>query len=184
MSNLDNITQKILDDAQAEVQSILEEANAKKQAIVDGQLRAATTEVEKILERASREAGQIKERVIANGELRARDEILGAQRTVIARVFVKAKEELAKMDDKTLGETINARLAEVSLSKDAQVIVPKGKKASLSTLVKGNIQESDTLTSGFQIEEKGMRINYDFNQLVDYLKDDLEGEVHKLLAKK
>jgi len=91
MSNLDNLVQKILDDAKERANAIIEDANKVKEEVIDAKVREANEKKEKIIERATAEAELLKERVISSAELKVRNEKLKAKQTVIDRVFNLAK---------------------------------------------------------------------------------------------
>lgn len=56
MSNLDNLVQKILDDAKTQASAIVDEANKIKEDIINTRTKEAEERKRRILERAEQEA--------------------------------------------------------------------------------------------------------------------------------
>ena len=92
MSNIGNLTSKILKDAEVKRDNILAVAEEEKAKILNKKKDEAKTLEATMLEKAKSEAQTRKERVISSAELKARNEKLQAKQTVIQEVFEKAAE--------------------------------------------------------------------------------------------
>ncbi|MDO5688943.1 MAG: V-type ATP synthase subunit E [Tissierellia bacterium] len=184
MSNLENITQKILEDAKNKVKEI--ELNAKTEAenLIQSREEEANRVKETILKRAEAEAAQAKEKIISGATLKARDLQLMAKQTVMDRVFDLAKEAL-----KSLGEGEYAGFAEKVIAglklKGNELIIPQEGRAEAlkARFPKLNISSTDTVDSGFAILDGKTLLNYNFNDLVDFNRLELEGEIAERLFK-
>ncbi|NLJ78298.1 MAG: V-type ATP synthase subunit E, partial [Tissierellia bacterium] len=99
MSNLENLTRKILDEAKSQASVIDEESKRANDSIIDSRIREAEGEKRRILNRATSDADLLKERTISNAELKARNEKLGAKQQIIDRVFNIAEERLNNLDE-------------------------------------------------------------------------------------
>lgn len=183
MSNLDNITRKILEDANGKAEEIKKEAEVKAQEILQKKSQEADVMKAKMLDKAQVEAAQLKERIVANASLRARNELLEAKQSVIDRVLVSAKKSLLNLDDKDYKTFVTKIVSGQRLDPGTVLKVPTGKKQILA-FNEYKVEESQELSSGFQIVNNDMTINYDFNELIDYMKDDLEGDIVKIIDKK
>ena len=95
MSNLNNLTSKILKDAEDKKAVILSDAEGEKNKILSKKAGEASIEEKTILERAEREAASRKERIISGAELHARNEKLEAKQKVIKEVFQTSVKELS-----------------------------------------------------------------------------------------
>ena len=98
MSNLDNIINKILQDAQDEAKKIIEEVESEIAVLVGDSENKAQLEADKIVEKSRLESMQLKDRIISNSNLIARDMVLVAKQEVISMVFDRAKEKLKNLE--------------------------------------------------------------------------------------
>ena len=197
MSNVKNITSKILKDAEAGKENILAAAEEEKNKILSKKASSANEIAQEILEKAEIEAKSKKERVISGAKLKARNEKLAAKQEVIEEVFSKSVETLCKLNDREFVKFIKDSILSLNidgdetliLNEDGNKIVSKEVVAEINAELKakglkGEIKISETIGSfrgGFILEKGGVEINNTFESLVDSLKDQLEFEVAKVL---
>ena len=189
--SVNNITSKILRDAEGRKESILATAEEEKNKILSKKV-ASAKELEKEIEAKSK-----KERVISGAKLKARNEKLAAKQEVIEEVFSKSVETLCKLNDREFVKFIKDSILSLNidgdetliLNEDGNKIVSKEVVAEINAELKakglkGEIKISETIGSfrgGFILEKGGVEINNTFESLVDSLKDQLEFEVAKVL---
>ena len=184
MSNLENLVQKILDDAKKEADLITEEANKKKEEIVNLKVKEANEAKTRILEKASREAEMIKDRIISNAELSARDEKLNAKQVIIEKVFSLAKENLKSLNEDDFIKFLKGNIETMTLNGSEVLIVPEYMKEKVISLgLSLKVSEDETVESGFLIKNNNVIMNYSFESLVDFLREELEGEIAVKLFK-
>ncbi len=184
MSNLDNLVQKILDDAKSQASAIIDDANKTKEEIIDSKAREANENKKKIIERAASEASLLKERTISNAELKVRNEKLKAKQEVIDRVFNMAKERLKDLDQDRYISYLKSILKKLELSGQEVIVVPEKMRNKVKTLgLFPKVSEEETVDSGFLIKDKGIILNYTFDSLIDYYRDELETEIAQSLFK-
>lgn len=197
MSNINNLTSKILSDAEERKESILKEANEEKAKIVSKKEALAKSEEATMVEKAKTEAKTAKERIISGAELRSRNEKLTAKQAVIDKVFEKSIEKLCKMSDQEIKEFIKNKIVNADVVGDETIILnEKGnklvdanllKEINSELLVKGKKgeltinKEVRNFKGGFILEKDGIEINNTFEDLVNSERDDLEFEVAKVL---
>ena len=195
--SVNNITSKILRDAEGRKESILATAEEEKNKILSKKVASATELEKEILEKAEIEAKSKKERVISGAKHKARNEKLAAKQEVIEEVFSKSVETLCKLNDREFVKFIKDSILSLNidgdetliLNEDGNKIVSKEVVAEINTELKakglkGEIKISETIGSfrgGFILEKGGVEINNTFESLVDSLKDQLEFEVAKVL---
>ncbi len=194
MASINNLTSKIVSDAEEKKASILSEAQAQKDSIVSKKKSEAEKEEKVILERAKRDAATRKERIISGAELTARNEKLGAKQRVIAEIFDKSVEALCNISDAELKDFI----VESILSSDASgnqnlILNDRSAKVITSDVVdelnnklgsKMNVKVSaqkGNFKGGFILEKDGIEINNTFEALVNSVKDELGLEVAQVL---
>ncbi|HBT19626.1 MAG TPA: V-type ATP synthase subunit E, partial [Clostridiaceae bacterium] len=72
MSNLENLTEKILEEAKMQSDAMLREAKAFEDDVVMKKVKEAKEKKEKMLEKGRFEANLLKERIISNAEVNRR----------------------------------------------------------------------------------------------------------------
>lgn len=197
MSSLEHITSKIIKDAEENKASILVKANEESDKIVSKKVEEANRVSEELLEKAKMEAGNRKDRILSNAELKVRNNKLGAKRKEISNVFDKTIEELCNLSDEDYKNFIKNTILSLPVDGDEHLIVnSRGKElVSLDLLHEineglkaqgksGKITFSQTLGSfkgGFVLEKNKIEINSTFEALVDSLRDEMEFEVARVL---
>lgn len=184
MSNLENLVQRILDDAKEKANQIMEEANKAKEEIIALKEKEALDNKKKIIERAKREADLAKERIISGAELKVRNEKLLAKQKVLDRVFNLAKERLRALEEDKYISFLQNVIKGLNLKGDEVLVVPEHMKATVKELgIHPNVSEDESVDSGFLIKDKGIILNYTFDSLVEHYRDELETEIAQELFK-
>jgi V/A-type H+-transporting ATPase subunit E len=181
MSNLDNLTQKILDDARDKAEKILKESAQKNEEIVNSKVNEAKEISDRIIEKANIEANMITDRIISNAELRARDEKLKAKQNLIEKVFAEAKDRLKNINEDDYIKFVSSNIKAIDLKGTEEIVVPDRMKGKVRNILNLNVFENESIDSGFLIRDNDIIINFSFDSLVDYLRDELEGEIAKEL---
>lgn len=197
MSNINNLTSKILKDAEERKEKILVDAKEEKVEILKKRTNAAKSLEVEILKKAKLEAVTTKERVISSAELTARNEKLKAKQEIIKEIFEKSVVTLSKLDKQQHTSFIKNQILELNISGDEKLILnEEGKKIIDSSLLeeinkelsskgkKGSLTISSEVANfkgGFILEKGGIEINNTFEALVNSLKEELEFKVAKEL---
>lgn len=177
MSNLDNLTQKILGDAKRQAEAVMAEAAQRNEGIVSSRVREANDKKKRIVDRAALEASTMKDRAISNAELKVRDEILKAKQEIMDRVFRLAKDRLMKLDEDKYIKFLENAVKRLSLKGSEMLVLPEAMKNGAKALDLPIRISEDTVESGFLLKDKDIIINYTFDSLVDYLREELEVEI-------
>ena len=181
MSNLDNLTSKILADAKAQADKIVKDAQEKAQHKYDLEIKKINAKKETVLENARRDRELLSERIKSSANLKARNKKLEAKQAVIDKVIDKLKTKLVNMDEKKYINYLNQNIDKKTIAGKELIVkkefVGKVKKEFPGAKVKGN----EFVTSGFIIEENGIQENYTFEVKLDFMRDELEVEISKLL---
>lgn len=196
MSNLNNITSKIIKDAEEKRNEILNAAQVESDSIIAKETKKAKNLEVELIEKAKIEAKARENRVISNARLKVRNNELKAKQDMISKVFEKAVERLNSLSTLEYKEYILRALDSLDLEgteiliinkKDEDVINNKflldlnnkliglGKKGKISILTNGNFDR------GFILDRNGIQINNTFESLVKSLRSELELEVTKVL---
>lgn len=194
MSNINNLTSKIIKDAEDKKESILQEAEKEKNKILGKRQEEANIAEKTILEKAEREAVSRKERIISSAQLQARNEKLQAKQEVISEVFITSIEALCNISKNDFKEFVKTAILNSNIEGNQKLILNNlgvkivdesllseinkelGTKASITLS-----EETRNFKGGFILEKEGIEINNTFEALVNSLKDDLSQEVAKVL---
>lgn len=192
MSNIKNITSKILKDAEARKENILAAAEEEKSKILSKKVSSANEIAQEILDKAEVEAKSKKERVISSAKLKVRNNKLAAKQEIINEVFEKSIDELRKLSKEDFLNFVKNTISSMNLSgKQNLILNEEGLKfvdaafiEELNKKVDAQIILSETPGSfkgGFILENNGIQINSTYEALVSSLRDELEFEVAKVL---
>lgn len=197
MSNLDNLTSKIISDAEVKKKEILNDANAKADIIIKNKIEEANKKASSILQKAELESVTIKERVTSKTELEIRNKKLAAKQEIIEKVFEKAKIKLQAMSSEKLGEFIKTSIMNLNIDGDEEIILNVNDRGRLPVTFLEDINEElkakgklgnltfghrdYAIDGGFVLSKNGIEINNSFTELVNSLKYDLEYEVGNIL---
>ena len=123
MSDINNLTSKILSDAEAKKEEILAKASEEKEKILQKKQNSAKALEKEILEKAKSEAATRKERTISSAELTARNEKLKAKQEVIADVFLESVDKLSSLDKDVQVKFIKDTILNLDIDGDEDIIV-------------------------------------------------------------
>lgn len=184
MSNLENLVQRIIDEAKEKADLIINEANKAKEEIIASKEQEAMENKNRIIERAKREAALAKERIISSAELKVRNEKLQAKQKVLDRVFLLAKERLRSLDEDRYISFLKNVIKDLKLTGEEELILPAYMKEKVKRHgIALKVSENETVESGFQIKDKGIILNYTFDSLVEHYREEMETEIAQELFK-
>lgn len=192
MSNVKNMTSKILKDAEAGKENILAAAEEEKNKIISKKVSSANEIAQEILEKAEVEAKSKKERVISSAKLKVRNNKLAAKQEIIDEVFEKSIDKLTKLSKEDFLNFVKNAISSMNLSgKQTLILNEEGLKFvdeafidELNKNVDAQIILGETagnFKGGFILENNGIEINSTYEALVSSLRYELEFEVAKVL---
>jgi len=193
----EKITAKILADAQAEAQKIGEEAQKRVKEIIS----RAQKEVGQITEEAQKEAQaqavEEKKRVLSRAEMEVKRDSLKEKQILIGKAFELALQRVEGMKGGEYSKLMEDLLLKAVEDGDEEVIISEetegelgggflervnqrlrtgGKKGGLSLA-----EERRQIGSGFILRKGKKEVNCSFRSLLDSKREDLEGEVARIL---
>ncbi len=178
MSNLQNIKEKIIKDAENEAKNLVMKAEEKRARLLEEEREKTEREVAFIIERAEREAKLIKEQKISSAKIEARDLVLRAKGEVIDRVVQRILEKLTSLDDEQYLQFVMNRLEGQDFSEEALLIVPKDKQALMKAQsLPLSLDEEGTVQSGFKIQEGRIIRNQSFASIIEHHRDELQLQI-------
>lgn len=192
MSNLNNLTSKILEDAKIKAEEIIEKAKNQEKTIIEAKEKEAEDIRKSMIEKAKNEADIKKDRILSRADLDVRNEKLKAKGEIIDIVFNKALKELESLSPNKYVEILKSYMLNLDIAGDEKIIVPDKYKDEVNVALKdinkqlieknklGSVELYEgnrNVTSGFIIVKDGIEGNYTFDGLLNYYRDDLEGEI-------
>lgn len=177
MSNLDNIINEILQDAENESRKIVEDAKSEVAVLVGRTESEAQKKADKIIEKAKIEAMQYKDRIISNSSLTARDMVLVAKQEMINKVFELTKEKLKTLNHDYYLKFIENSLKTLEVKEDSEIMLTENEKKLVGENLFGVKVSEETVESGFSLKNGKIILNNEFSNLIDLMKEDLEQEV-------
>lgn len=194
MASLNNITSKILKDAEDKKNEILASAEEEKNIILSKKIAKAKDLEAEIIKKAELEAKTKVERMISSAKLKVRNDKLSVKQEVINNTFKNSIEVLSKIEGQDLLNFIKNSVLSLGVIGEQKMFLNKtGMDIVDLTFIyelnqqlgdKGNIKlspEVKDFKGGFILEKDGIQINYTFEALVSSLKDELEYEVANIL---
>ena len=181
MSNLDNLTSKILADAKAQADKIVKDAQEKAQHKYDLEIKKINAKKEIVLENARRDRELLSERIKSSANLKARNRKLEAKQAVIDKVIDKLKTKLVNMDEKKYINYLNQNIDKNTITGKELIVKKEFAEKVKKKFLGAKVKKNEFVTSGFIIEENGIQENYTFEVKLDFMRDELEVEISKLL---
>lgn len=194
MSNINNLTSKIIKDAEDEKEIIIQTAEKEKNKILSTKQVEASTAEKIIIEKAEREAVSRKERIISSAKLQARNEKLQAMQEVIREIFESSIETLCNLSEDEFKVFVKESILNSDIVGEQNIILNDSSKNIINKTflaeinkelgAKANVilsEETRNFKGGFILEKDGIEINNTFEALVNSLKDDLSIDVAIML---
>lgn len=194
MASVNNLTSKILKDAEERKESILASAEEEKNKILSKKIAKAKELEKEIIQKAELEAKSKKERILSSASLKVRNNKLSAKQEVIKEVFENSIDMLATITEDDFLRFIKKSILSLGEIGEQTLILNKaGMEVVDLTFIydlnqslgdKGNIKLSPNtgdFKGGFILESNGIEINNTYEALVSSLKDELEFEVARVL---
>jgi V/A-type H+-transporting ATPase subunit E len=181
VSNLDNLTAKILADAHEKAEGVAEEARREAEAKIAEEVRLAEEEAAKLVADSELEAARIAEQLIQGKTLSVRDENLAAKREMLDKVFAEALKRLNDMPKPEFEKFLAGYLSKLELSGE-ELTVPAKYGVTAVPFPGVSVAESNRgIEGGFILSKNGLAQNHTCEALLRYYRDDLEPQVLKIL---
>jgi len=197
MNGIEKITQRILEDAQAEIDQILGNAESEADSIHAKYNSQAQREYEELVRRGIERAKEREENLAGSAMLEARKETLAAKQKMIDKAFDLAAKKLSKLSEEDYVSLLASLAASSSYSGTETIVLSKkdrekygnaivrdangllakeGKKASLTLSTDTRPTGGGLLLSNGKIET-----NCTFETLLRLIRSDISGEVAAVL---
>jgi V/A-type H+-transporting ATPase subunit E len=197
VSNLNNLTSKIIEDAENMANEIISESKNEETKIIETWKERGEIEKNKILQQAHIDAVNKEERAISNIKLKVRNDVLEAKQELITKVFSTALENLYHMTDNEYKEFVKSYILGLDIQGNEEIYVEKKRQTVVSEdfikglnnlLIKNNKKgelkigsNNRNIDGGFILMKNGVEINCTYKSLLEYYNDELEGKIVEAL---
>lgn len=179
MAGLENILNKIIEDAKTKADEIIKEAEEKQHLVVEKREDDAKFLADKINEISKKEREDILKRAKSSAELKARDNILAEKHKLIDKVLEEAVAELENLSEEDFIKFVKNNVNGVE-DKNSILDVPSKYRDAVKNANLGfKVSETD-VERGFVLHNGNLIYNGDFKSIVKSEREDLE----KFLAEK
>lgn len=191
MNGIEKITQRLNEDAQAEINEILDAAKAEVRKITERYQSLAAREVEHQRAKNERAATEREERLVSTAQMEARKSILTAKQEMVERAYARALQKLCTLPEKECTEVLVSLLLQAAPKGMGEVILSeKDQKIGKAAVAKANQKSGGSLTvskemrpmqGGFVLQEGKVEINCAFETLVRLQREETAGIVAERL---
>lgn len=197
MTNLESLKTRIREEAREEAEGIIEEAAERERKIISEAEERAEARKREIIERAEEEAEQRKRRAETLVRLERRNRILEAKQEEIEAVFHTVLERIGDLERQHYLQILeNMLIEEVDSGREQVILSPEDREEigeELLDRVNGRLKklgrdgslslagETRPMSAGFILKEDGVENNNSFEELMATSRDELEGEVARIL---
>ena len=192
--SIDNITAKILSDAQKTAEDTLKNADEAKSEIISNAKADADAALKASSEKAVKEAEDLKSRKVSAAELQGRKMLLAAKQEAIKKSFNVVIEKLKTMPEQEYLNFMTDKITEIPNCEGTIVLNAKDRQNIGEKLVKAvndklNAQKvllgNNTISAsgGFVLKKGNIEINSTFETIIDSMKDNVTGEIAHALFK-
>jgi len=189
----DQVTEKILADANAEAEKVKKEAEEKQadeKAQFDQQLKEYHTQTDALAQKAAQDR---KLHLLAAARMDIAKDLLAEKRKILDKVFDQARTQLLKLPDDDYRKLCSKLMHAAVETGDEEVIIDKNEKRidmsfikkinrELGPGFKGNLRlsdEKDSLGGGFILKRGKIKNNVSLEVLLALARKDLEIELAK-----
>lgn len=182
MSTIEKITEKILSEAREQAEAILKEAKDETSRRLLLHRKEMQAEQEREFSRADRSASAMAERLVSGAALESRDLQLKARQELLDRAFEAAGETLKNLSEEEYAAFLKKTLGRLDCGPEAVLFVPPARLEQVKSLgLAMQVEARETLESGFIVDTGPSRYNYDFSELLDFRRSEMEKEVLSVL---
>ncbi len=194
MTGIEKITQRIDADAQAEVSAILSRAQEQADATAQRYQAQADQLSAEALAKGETDAREREERLCSAAEMRARQLLLRTRQEMLDEAFRLALEKLQSLSQADMTELLARLAAQASSSGREQVVLDEVTRAKCGPQVvaranellgsKGKLSlapEPGRFQGGLVLSDGGVEVNCAFPTLVRLARNQIAGEVAKVL---
>lgn len=188
---LENIIERIEEDAQIEAKKIVDQAREGAKSIVDDEKKLAKSRQDIRIEQAKEKAHLKLMAAIAQAKLEARNILLVTKREMIEKAYELSLEKINNLNNEDYEEALIGLIARNSNDGD-MVIIGEGQEIAdkANQLFQSKCSSASLVIDSRQINKRGFILkdrqgsmtDFTFDNLINYNKDVLELDVFRMLV--
>ena len=184
MAGIDNITSRILAEAQGEADALLAKAAEEAKGII-GEAQAKADKVrESESQKTDRSVALYEARIAASCDSLKKKSLLAAKQGMIADVIESAYKELAGRDDASYFDMLAKFLVRSVRGEAGEILLSDKDKKEVAAAKGGSLKLSDksaNIENGFILSYGGIEENCSLTAIFDSAKDQIQDSVFKAL---
>jgi len=195
---IEDIEKRIIEEATGEAEKLKREAQEKKQEILKASEETCIECEKGFLEKGESSAEAKKRSILTPVRLKAKRDMLKAKQDIIDKAFSQALELLSKLNKTTYKRYLLGLYKKAPYYREVEIIPKKGKEKLISKTLEAIKKEykqknkefkykilkgNDGFSGGFILRSGKIEIDLTFDSLIGKFREELEGEVAKLLFK-
>jgi len=192
--SIENITQKILAEANDAAKAILEKAEMQSSEIINEAKNKADEMLKNEISKSENDAEILKQRKVSAAQLQAKKMLLSAKQESINKSFQQAHNKLTQLPEEKYINFIIDEIMKSSISEGELILNEKDKKNIGEKIVKivGEKLKSNKIvlsnktidaSGGFVLKSGNIEINSTFETIINSIKDELTFEVANVIFK-
>ena len=180
---LENLLQKIKEEAKEEIDEIIGRAEKEAAEIIEETKEKGKKEAEKIKTQGEKEAKRVKEKILAAARRKARMEITNAKEELIQLCMEAIKEKLSKLDSKKYQKIVESMIKDAMKElKDFYIIATRKEDKKIAEKLGIEVKGEKKGIGGVIIKTKDGSKEMDLT--FDFLLERKEEEIRIMIAKK
>ena len=184
MSEIENVSKKILDDAKKQSDEIIESAEKRAREILKGAEEERAKTMSQAKKESSEKYGQVYDMEISKGKAKMEQQILLSKLELVESVIEKAKKSLKDMDDKKYVSYIHNKLNSLDISEGVYLIGRNEKvldhdmlKPLMDQINVKKANEKPDFEEGLKIFSGNAQYSISLLNAVEAVKEDLKIEI-------
>lgn len=181
------ILNKIMEDAQKEADFILAEAEEKAKKIENENREKATKQAQEQFEsmKAKIEANAMAD--LEKAEFEARSTELMEKKRIIEIVKEKVKQKIKDLNEDEYVKIIDEKIKRYKDEKDVEIVLPKKGYQAIKNIATNYgmkvLEETDEWESGVIVKCGKIEYNYNFEENMKFMDEEIEKEIDTILFK-
>ena len=192
MNGIEKITQRIAEQAQAEIDGVLEQARDEAARITASYRAQAEAEARELNAKNEKAAAEREERLVSAAQMEARKRQLAAKQEMLEKAYILALDKLCAMPEEQYTAVLAELLVRASSSGKEEAVFSEAdrQRVGKAAVEEANrrsgkqlrlSEETQPIRGGFILKDRNVEVNCTFETLVRLQKTETAGAVVKKL---
>jgi len=181
----DVILNKIIEDAQKEANEIIENAKQEAQRIELENTNRITKQTQEKLEIMKAKVEKDMSADMEKAEFDARNAVLIAKKKIIDIVKEKVKQKIQDLENSEYIKLIDEKISKYKSESNVEILLPKKCYSEIKAIASSYgmtvLEENDDFDSGVIVKCGNIEYNYNFEENMDFMNEEIEKEIDSIL---